>query len=143
LSAHDRSDLFRAPNAKPSSTVFKSQPDEGAVKGFDFYRDPLNSKKPMQDPDDIVRQDKADKPKIMDAQRQLLEKRYNLTPKLDPNVTMSRGKPLCVGPTARLPKNTTWEDLAKQTPEQILKDGSFPYPSLPHPKQATGGQRGL
>ena len=34
----------------------------------------------------------------MDAQRKLLEKRYNLKPKLDPEVKMSRGKPLCVGP---------------------------------------------
>lgn len=140
LSDHDKSDVFVAPNAKASSTVFKDQPDEGTVKGFDFYRDPLNAKKPMQNPDDIVRQDKADKPKIIEAQRQLLEKRYNLTPKLDPQVTMSRGKPLAVGPTARLPKEMTWEELAKQTPEQILKAGSFPYPSLPHPKQATGGQ---
>lgn len=140
LTEHDKSDAFLAPNAKPSSRAFEEQPDKGAVKGFDFSRDPLNAKVPMENPDVIVKQDKAAKPKIMEEQKQLLEKRYNLTPKLDPNVTMSRGKPLPIGPTARLPKATTWDDLAKQAPEQIKKDGSFPYPPLPHPKQSTGGQ---
>ena len=31
-------------------------------------------------------------------------------------------------------------ELAQMTPEQIKKEGVFPYPPLPHPKQATGGQ---
>jgi cytochrome c peroxidase len=140
LSEHDKSDIFLAPNAKPSSRAFETQPDKGSVKGFDFYRDPLDAKKPMQTFDETMIQDKKDKPKIMEDQRQLLEKRYYLEPKLDPKVTMTRGKPLCVGPTARLSKDTTWQDLANQTPEQIRKDGTFPYPPLPHPKQATGGQ---
>src|SRR5438128_2460589 len=39
---HDRSDVFLAPNAPPSSTAFRAQPDQGEIKGFDFYRDPLN-----------------------------------------------------------------------------------------------------
>lgn len=140
LSDHDNSDVFMAPKAIPSSTAFQAQPDAGQVKGFDFYRDPLNAKKPMESADEIMMKDKADKPKVMETQHQLLEKRYNLEPKLDPKVTMSRGKPLAVGPTARLAKNMTWDDLGKMTPDQIKKDGVFPYPSLPHPKQATGGQ---
>src|SRR5258708_18021318 len=45
LSPHDQSDAFKAPNASPSSTVFKTQPDEGEVRGFDFARDPLNAQK--------------------------------------------------------------------------------------------------
>src|SRR4051794_31136451 len=102
LSEHDRSKVFLAPNAPPSSTALKTQPQEGQVTGFDFYRDPLDSKKPMQSPDEIKAADKEAKPKVMEAQRELLEKRYILTPKLDPEVKMSRGKPLAVGPTARL-----------------------------------------
>ena len=35
----------------------------------------------------------ANKPKVMAAQRELLEQRYNLEPRLDPEATMSRGKP--------------------------------------------------
>lgn len=140
LDAHDKSEEFKAANAPGASTALKTQPDNGEVRGFDFYRDPLNAKKPMQTPEEITAEDKAMKPKVMEAQRQLLEKRYNLTPKLDAEVKMSRGKPLAVGPTARLPQDFTWEDLAKMTPDQIKKDATFPYPPLVHPKHATGGQ---
>jgi cytochrome c peroxidase len=139
-SDHDKSNIFSADAAKPSSTVFKDQPDEGKVKGFDFYRDPLDAKRPMQSPDEIMQQDIADKPKVMAAQRKLLESRYNLAPKFDGQVKMSRGKPICVGPTARLAEGMTWEKLADMSPDQVRQAGAFPYPPLPHPKQATGGQ---
>jgi cytochrome c peroxidase len=76
----------------------------------------------------------------MAAQRKLLESRYDLTPHLDPAVKMSRGKPLCVGPTARLREGLTFEKLAEMSPADIKRRGAFPYPALPHPKQATGGQ---
>ncbi len=140
LGAHDKSEEFAAPNAPAASSVFKTQPDAGEVRGFDFARDPLNAKKPMQTPEEITAEDKAMKVKVMAAQQQLLEKRYDLAAKLDPAVKMSRGKPLAVGPTARLAAGKTWEDLAGQKPEQIKSDGTFPYPPLPHPKQASGGQ---
>jgi hypothetical protein len=96
--------------------------------------------KPMQSPDDIKAADKEVKPKVMETQKQLLEKRYDLTPRFDPNNTMTRGKPIAVGPTARLRGGVTWENLATKTPEQIKGDGIFPYLALPHPKQSTGGQ---
>jgi len=140
VSAHDKSGEFAADAAAPSSTAFKDQPDQGAIKGFDFYRDPLNAKRPMQTADEIMQQDIADKPKVMAQQQKLLESRYNLTPRFDPAMKMSRGKPICVGPTARLPDGTTWEKLAGMSPDQIKSAGAFPYPPLPHPKQATGGQ---
>jgi hypothetical protein len=107
---HDRSDLFLAPNAKPSSPVFKGQAKEGKNSGFDFYRDPLNAGMPNQSPDAIMKQLEADRPKVMDAQRKLLESRYDLTPKLDPQARMSRGKPIAVGPTARLKGSVTGTD---------------------------------
>src|SRR4051812_14337691 len=102
LNPHDQSAVFKASNAVPSSAVFKTQPDNGEARGFDFYRDPNNAKKPMQTPEEITAQDKAMKPQVMEAQRRLLEKRYDLTPKLDSEAKMSRAKPLAVGPTARL-----------------------------------------
>jgi cytochrome c peroxidase len=52
---------------------------------------------------------------------------------------MSRGKPLAVGPTARLKQGISWEQLAKMSPADIKKADAFPYPSLPHPKHAAGG----
>jgi cytochrome c peroxidase len=138
--AHDNSNVFDPQNAKPSSPVFSGQPAQGKNSGFDFYRDPLNSDKPMADPDEIVRRLSADKPRIMEAQRQLLERRYNLQPQLDPEAKMSRGKPLPVGPTARLAQGMTWDRLASLNPEEIREQDAFPYPSLPHPLQTNGGQ---
>lgn len=137
---HDLSDIFQANKAQPSSEALKSQPDQGEVRGFDFARDPLNAKFPMQSPDAIMKEDIAAKEGVMAAQRRLLETRYNLTPRFDPEAKMTRGKPLPVGPTARLAKDLSWEKLAELTPEQVRAQGIFPYPSLPHPKHATGGQ---
>ncbi len=136
---HDRSNRFDAANAAPSSPALEDQPEEGKLKGFDFARDPLDAKKPMQSPEDIMKEDMASKPKVMAAQRQLLEKRYDLKPRRDPHVTMSRGKPLCVGPTARLAEGLNWDKLADAAPGEIRKAGVFPYPSLPHPKHTPGG----
>jgi cytochrome c peroxidase len=139
-SAHDRSPLFLAPQAVPASQALAGQPEEGKVLGFDFYRDPLNAKQPMQTLDEVMQADVAAKPQVMATQRQLLERRYNLQPQLDTQVTMSRGKPIPIGPTARLPQGRTWEALATMTPDAIQQANAFPYPALPHPKQTTGGQ---
>jgi cytochrome c peroxidase len=138
--AHDLSDVFKAGNAKPSSPVTNDQPKQGKISGFDFYRDPLNSDRPNQAPEEIVQKETANKPAVMAAQRTLLERRYNLEPKLDPQATMSRGKPLPVGPTARLSQGVTWQQLAELSPDSIRTRGIFPYPPLPHPLQSNGGQ---
>lgn len=138
--AADDEAKFKAPQAPASSNVLPGQPDEGAVKGFDFYRDPLNAKRPMQTPEEITAEDKKAKPEIMAAQRALLERRYNLTPKHDPKLKMSRGKPVPIGPTAKLADGVTWESLTEMNADAIKQAGNFPYPALPHPKHATGGQ---
>ncbi len=140
LSEHDKSDVFNAMKAQPSSPVFEEQPADGKITGFDFYRDPLNAPEPFTTLEEIMEKETAARPMVMAAQRELLEQRYNLEPKLDSEVTMTRGKPLCVGPTARLPEGMTWEKLAEMTPAEIKEQGVFPYPSLPHPLQVNGGQ---
>ncbi len=137
---HDRSALFNASNAEPSSPVFRNQPKAGRVSGFDFYRDPLNADRPFMVFDDIMNKESANKAAVMKAQMVLLESRYNLNPKLDPQVTMSRGKPLAIGPTAKLPQGMTWDQIGQLRPEEILQRNVFPYHSLPHPLQANGGQ---
>src|SRR6185436_18858413 len=101
---------------------------------------PLNAKRPMQPFAEIRQADAQAKPQVMAAQRQLLESRYDLTPRLDPEATMARGKPLPVGPTARLAASTDWNTLAGMTPDAIRQRNLFPYPALPHPKQVAGGQ---
>ena len=137
---HDRSDIFYAPKASSSSPVLKGQPKEGKVSGFDFFRDPLSADQPFQKPEDITKKESAGKADVMDAQKALLERRYNLAAKLDPAAKMSRGKPLAVGPTARLSSGMTWEKLAETTPEEIKSREYSPTRRCRIPKQATGGQ---
>src|SRR5207302_852656 len=82
---------------------------------------------------EVMKKESAARSKVTADQRKLLAARYDLTPKRDSKVTMSRGKPLCVGPTARLPEGVTWDKLAAADPAEIRKRNLFPYPSLPHP----------
>jgi cytochrome c peroxidase len=84
-------------------------------------------------------QDKAQKAMVMKRQMDLLNERYDLTRHVTTEVTMSGGKPLPVGPTAKLKGRLTWEKLAGMTPEKMKEEGSFPYLPLPHPNHATGG----
>ncbi len=137
---HDRATIFIATNAEPSSPVFSSQPKSGRISGFDFYRDPLGSDRPSMTFDEIFKKESANKAAVMKAQLAYLGTRFNLTPKLDPQAKMSRGKPLAVGPTARLAPNLTWEQLGQMLPADIQQRNIFPYRSLPHPLQANGGQ---
>src|SRR4029077_10797103 len=136
--AHDLSDVFNPTNAVPSSEALTNQQDRGQMNGFDFYRDPLGATRPGMTFDDFYRAGVANKPQVMATQRRLLESRYNLEPKLDPAVTMSRGKPLAVGPTARLPAGMTWEALAALSPAEIRERDIFPYKALPHASQGGG-----
>jgi hypothetical protein len=65
---------FKADAAQPSSQALKDQPDKGKILGFDFYRDPLNAKKPNEKPEDITAKDIADRPGVMDAQKKTARK---------------------------------------------------------------------
>jgi cytochrome c peroxidase len=137
-SAHDLSDIFAPSKAVPSSGALTDQPEHGGMTGFDFYRDPLGAMKPGMTFDDIYKGAVANKPDVLARQRKLLESRYNLEPKLDPTATMSRGKPLAVGPTARLPEGIDWATLAARSPEEIRRSDVFPYKALPPPTQGGG-----
>src|SRR5215469_9961641 len=86
--AHDNSSVFDELHAQPSSPAFRNQPGEGKVSGFDFYRDPLNADHPYENPDAVRQRLAADKARVMDIQRKLLESRYNLQARFDPQVKM-------------------------------------------------------
>lgn len=137
---HDRSDAFDPNTPAPISKALKDQPDGGRLNGFDFARDPLGAEKPRTTFKEVMKADIAAKPKVMAAQQKLLESRYDLKPRFADSVKMSRGKPVPVGPTARLAAGMTWDKLAEMSPKEIREQGVFPYPSLPHPKHAAGGQ---
>jgi cytochrome c peroxidase len=137
---HDLVPIYSEESALPSSPALEGQNDKGRMEGFDFARDPLGSLKPKTTLDAIMKADIAAKPQVMAKHKQLLEKRYDLIPKIDPVTTMSRGKPIPMGPTARLAAGMSWAKLAAMNPADIKKGAHFPYPSLVHPKHAPGGQ---
>ena len=64
--AHDKADIFDPSQATPSSSALNDQPEKGQLQGFDFSRDPLDAKKPMQTFEEIYKQDVALKPKVME-----------------------------------------------------------------------------
>jgi cytochrome c peroxidase len=136
--AHDQSDVFAPSKAEPTSEALADQPEHGRFTGFDFYKDPLGAMRPGVTFEEVFKALSAEKPKVAARQRKLLESRYHLEPRLDPEVTMSRGKPLAVGPTARLPEGMTWEALADLGPDGIRRKDVFPYKALPHPVQGGG-----
>ena len=77
---------------------------------------------------------------IMRRQLDLLNARYDLSDR-PAGVTMSRGKPLQEGVRVKLPSGTTWDALAKMTPEEIRDKGLYPagFAPLPHPNHPEGG----
>lgn len=87
----------------------------------------------------VLKRDKEAKPKVMAAAMALLEARYDLNRRVDPSVTMTRGKPIPVGPTARLRSGVTWDQLGKMSPEEVRTKGLFPYLPLPHIVHSVGG----
>ncbi|SFJ51296.1 hypothetical protein SAMN05421753_12241 [Planctomicrobium piriforme] len=140
LSPHDRSDVFAAARAAAISAALQGQAKSGKVLGFDFARDPLNSDRPFQPAEEIMQKETAAKAEVTQSQQRLLASRYDLTPRLDPHVTMSRGKPLCIGPTVKLPDGLTWDALGRMSAAEIRERALFPYRALPHPLQTNGGQ---
>ncbi len=140
ITEHDQSPAFDITKPAPVNAALKNQPNQGRILGFDFARDPLGADKPFKTFQEVMQKESAARADVTAAQRKLLESRYNLEPRLDPKATMSRGKPLPVGPTARLKEGMTWDELAKLSPAEIKERDIFPYPSLPHPLHANGGQ---
>lgn len=140
INEHDRSPAFAPHSPAPLTSDFADQPNAGRLTGFDFARDPLNAPKPFTTFDEVRTKESAARGQVMAAHRALLEARYDLTPRFDPNVTMFRGKRLAIGPTAKLRNGLTWSDLQAMSPAEIKEQGLFPYPSLPHPLQTNGGQ---
>jgi len=78
------------------------------------------------------------RPAVDHVARQRLEARFRLECRTDPTATMSGGKPLAVGPTARLPQGiTSWETYAAMPADEIRTRGAFPWVPLEHPLQST------
>ena len=91
--------------------------------------------------DEFYRRLSEQKPRVMARWKEYLDFRYSFTGKVDPEVTMSRGKHIPVGPVVRLPKGiNSWEDFDKLSPQEIYEKDLFPegFRPLSHPLQSTG-----
>jgi cytochrome c peroxidase len=115
---------------------------------FNAFSDPLPPDLtyrplPMQPLSEVKVQDEAMKTTVMQRQRDLLGKRYDLADRPLGGEMMSGGmKPVQAGVRVKLVEGTTWESLAGMKADEIrtkdlLPEGFLP---LPHVKQATGGQ---
>lgn len=94
----------------------------------------------IEEPFDVVRaRDKANKASVMAAHQRVLEARYDLSRRVDEGVKMTRGKPIPVGPTAKLKAGMTWDRLGGMTPDAIRDQDAFPYLPLPHVNHPVGG----
>jgi cytochrome c peroxidase len=88
-----------------------------------------------------VKRLQGEKPQFAQRQQDLLKARYDLGDQPAADARMSRGKALQAGVRVRLPKGTTWEQLAAMAPDEIRAKGLWPagfYP-LPHPHHEAGG----
>ncbi len=118
------------------------------VCGIGAFADPLPPDAtyrplPTQPLSTVRAADEAQKPEVMQRQRQVLEQRYDLTDRPMDGVMMSGGrKAVQGGVRVRLPQGTSWDSLTAMTPSEIRDKGLLPqgFLPLPHVKQATGGQ---
>ncbi len=115
----------------------KKSPPTGATEASKKQTSNL----PVQKKEDfasVVKRMKADKPAIIDRHKKLLAERYDLSDRAAKGVTMSRGKPVQEGACARLPRGTSWDDLAAMTPPEIRDQGipsRFPAVAAPIPRR--------
>jgi cytochrome c peroxidase len=91
--------------------------------------------------DDVIARMTAEKPNIRKRHMDLLEERYEMGDHPAKGTAMSRGKPIQEGVRVKLPAGTTWEELARRSPDKIRDEGVWPkgFLPLPHPNHAEGG----
>ncbi len=85
--------------------------------------------------------DKAAKAGIAARQQRMLHERYDLSKRVSDHIKMTRGKPIPIGQTVKLPEGNSWESLSELTAEEIREKDLFPkgFLPLPHPHHEVGG----
>lgn len=137
------------PQYQALGTVLKPFPvvSFGGIVPQDLYRYGGAGKRDYASLDDVAnfaefyRTMSAQKPKVMAERRAYMEQRYDFSLGTTTEATMTRGKPLPVGPTVRLPKGIgSWEELAALPLEEIKKRDLFPegFRPLSHPLHSMG-----
>lgn len=97
---------------------------------------PVNISEPFSA---TMEKDISNKPRVMKEHMDYLNSRYDLSKRVANDVTMSSGKPLPVGPTAKLPSGFTFKKIAKMSPKKIKELGIFPYKPLAFIEHSVGG----
>jgi cytochrome c peroxidase len=96
---------------------------------------------PTKSFEEVFQQDTSDKADVLDDQKALLDKRYDLRD--DPSKEQMSGKRKAVqqGVRVKLHGGATWASLGGMSPDQIKSQNAFPYGfrPLPHVKHPTGG----
>lgn len=85
---------------------------------------------------------KAEKPKLAQLHKTMLEARYDLADRPAKGVMMSaKRRAVQEGVRVKLPAGTTWDQLASMAPEDVKSKNLFPegFQPLPHPHHAEGG----
>ncbi len=137
------------PQYQPLGKVLEPFPEcePGKIVPQDLYRYGGRGSKMYDSTDDVAdfeefyRRCVEQKRTVMEQRREYMNRRYNFTGKTTTEVTMTRGKPLPVGPVVRLPEGVeSWEQLASLSPEEIRQKDLFPegFRPLSHPLHSTG-----
>jgi cytochrome c peroxidase len=141
----------RYPQCQPVGKDLKAcpilKPGEICPQDLSVYggggRTSLASIDDVADFDSFYRLCAANKPKVMEERQAYMARRYDFTGAVRRDATMTRGKPLPVGPVARLPGGVAgWEELAELSPAEIRKRELFPlgFRPLSHPLHTIGHQ---
>jgi cytochrome c peroxidase len=80
---------------------------------------------------------RAQKPKLMADIRVYMASRYDFSGRAISGVSMTRGRPIMLGPVARIAAGLTFEELGRMKPGEIKLRDLFPYKPLAHPLQTT------
>src|SRR6266576_3281568 len=104
---------------------------------------PVSSYIPVNEEDfqTVFARMRAAKAEVEKRQRDLLASRYDLSDRPVTGLSMSRGKAIQGGIRVKLPAGTTWDALARMTPDEVREKGVFPagFLPLPHPNHPEGG----
>ncbi|HZT80937.1 MAG TPA: hypothetical protein VFA26_11965, partial [Gemmataceae bacterium] len=74
----------------------------------------------VKDFDEFCRQCTANKARVNEERRKYMGRRYHFTGAVTREATMTRGKPIPVGPVTRLPEGVaSWEALAELSPAEV------------------------
>jgi cytochrome c peroxidase len=139
------------PQYQPVGKVLKQFPDckPGDIIDQELYRyggkasSSYSSVDDIKDFDAFCKECCETKPKVMAERSKYMKRRYDFTGKVNTPVTMTRGKPVPVGPVVRLPDGIkSWEELAQLSARELLEKELFPegFRPLSHPLHSVGHQ---